>query len=126
MTIKCPHDLYKSTPTRGFFHTSIVTGSMGHFFGMGVGYLGVLEINPKYYTNTARKIKFLLQWFLLDGWDRLVFVVVYMLQPLVFSPTFLMTICEGLLYGPLWGLLYSYVGANAAASVCYGVGRLFA
>ncbi|MBV7335333.1 VTT domain-containing protein [Chloroflexi bacterium TSY] len=94
------------------------------FLGWGLVIWAYWGLTQNIAPTPLDKIEFLLQWFLLDGWGPFIFVVVYMVQPLVFFPTFLMTICGGLLYGPLWGLLYSYIGANAAASVCYGVGRL--
>lgn len=69
------------------------------------------------------KIKLLCDIAVKHKWGPVIFVVAYALQPLVFFPTFLMTIAAGILYGPLWGMGYSIIGANAAATISYGVGR---
>lgn len=69
------------------------------------------------------KIKLLCDVAVKYKWGPLLFVLAYAFQPLVFFPTFLMSIVAGILYGPVLGMAYSIVGANAAASISYGVGR---
>lgn len=72
----------------------------------------------------ADKVRLLAGLFLIEGWGPLLFILVYTVQPLVFFPSFVMTIAAGILYGPLWGLIFSVLGGNAAASLSYTVGRL--
>ena len=72
----------------------------------------------------ADKVRLLASYFTLGGWGPLLYIVVYIVQPLVFFPSFVMTIAGGLLYGPVWGMIYTIVGANGAASLSYLTGRL--
>ncbi|MEM7125742.1 MAG: VTT domain-containing protein [Chloroflexota bacterium] len=62
-------------------------------------------------------------WFHIRGWGPLLFLLIFVLQPLVFFPTFLMTLFSGLLYGPVWGMIVAIAGMNGAASVSYVAGR---
>ncbi len=58
-------------------------------------------------------------------WGPLLYILFYTLRPLVFFPSTLLTGVGGYLYGPLWGTLYTLVGANLSATVAYLVGRFF-
>lgn len=78
------------------------------------------EIAP----TAGEKVKLICNIVQQTGWGPIVFIVAYVLQPLVFFPTFLMTISAGVLYGPFWGMVYSFIGANGAATLSYGVGRV--
>ncbi len=73
--------------------------------------------------TVAQKIELLATLFRVDGFGPLAFLVIYALQPLVFFPTFIMTIISGMLYGPIGGIAISAVGLNSAASVSYGAAR---
>lgn len=85
-----------------------------------VYWLATQQVAP----TPVAKIKLLAELFMMPGWGPLIFVAVYAIQPLVFFPTFLMTIAAGILYGPVWGLTYSVIGAIGASLICYTVGRL--
>lgn len=69
------------------------------------------------------KIKLLCDIAVKHKWGPLLFIFAFAFQPLVFFPTFLMSIVAGILYGPFMGMIYTIIGANAAASISYGVGR---
>lgn len=69
------------------------------------------------------KIHLVVDWFLVAGWGPVLFLLFFSLQPLVFFPSFIMSILAGLLYGPLWGMLFSVIGLNSAASVTYFMAR---
>lgn len=69
------------------------------------------------------KIVLLSTWFRAQGWGPLLFLLLYSLQPLVFFPTFVMTILAGMLYGPVVGMIIAVLGMNGAASVSYATGR---
>lgn len=74
--------------------------------------------------TAGEKVKLVCNIVQQTGWGPIVFIAAYTFQPLVFFPTFLMTISAGVLYGPFWGMVYSFIGANGAATLSYGVGRL--
>lgn len=56
---------------------------------------------------------------------RLLFVLVFSVQPLLFIPSALMGIAAGSLFGPVWGVLLTTTGAMGAALVTYGTGYFF-
>lgn len=70
------------------------------------------------------KVHLVADWFLVPGWGIILFLMVFTFQPLVFFPSFIMSILSGLLYGPIWGMILSIVGLNTAATVSYGTARL--
>lgn len=70
------------------------------------------------------KLMLLASWFLTDIWGPIIFLAAFTFQPLVFFPTFIMTIVSGMLYGPMWGMLINIIGMNCAASVTYVAARL--
>ena len=74
--------------------------------------------------TAAKKVELLASWFRTDGFGPLIFLILYTVQPLVFFPTFIMTIVSGMLYGPIGGMAISVVGLNSAASVSYAAARL--
>ena len=55
----------------------------------------------------------------------LLFILFFILQPLVFFPSALMAILAGCLYGPVEGFMVAIIGANGAGLTSYTVGRFF-
>ena len=55
----------------------------------------------------------------------LFYVVLYTVRPLVFFPATVLSVMGGYLYGPIWGLVYSSLGAILSATLAYLVGRYF-
>jgi uncharacterized membrane protein YdjX (TVP38/TMEM64 family) len=56
-------------------------------------------------------------------WAALAFVLVYLARPLILFPASILTVCGGLLFGPVSGTALTVVAANASAMVAYGIGR---
>lgn len=55
----------------------------------------------------------------------LVFIIFYILQPLVFFPSWLLTILAGFLYGPVLGVIYTVIASNLSSMVAYLTGTYF-
>jgi uncharacterized membrane protein YdjX (TVP38/TMEM64 family) len=55
----------------------------------------------------------------------LLYILLYALRPLTFFSAALLTISGGFLFGPVWGVVYTTIGANASAMVAYTIGRYF-
>jgi uncharacterized membrane protein YdjX (TVP38/TMEM64 family) len=53
------------------------------------------------------------------------FTLVYTVAPLVLLPTTFLAISAGWLYGPVRGLIYSFVGGTTSAILAYLIGRRF-
>ena len=70
-------------------------------------------------------IKLLGDWFVSSLFGRVLFILFFALQPLVFFPTTLMAILGGCLYGPIEGFFITLIGANGAGLTSYMVGRFF-
>ncbi len=58
-------------------------------------------------------------------WGPIIYIVLYTIRPLVFFPGTLLTTVSGLLFGPLWGIAYTLIGANLSANLAFCVGRYF-
>ena len=54
----------------------------------------------------------------------LLYIIIYILRPLLFFPSTLLTVVGGALFGPL-GILWTVIGANCSAMAAYFVGRYF-
>ena len=54
-----------------------------------------------------------------------IYIVVYTLRPVTFFSAVLFTVAGGFLFGPLWGVVYTVIGANPSAIVAYLIGRYF-
>ena len=70
-------------------------------------------------------VKQLGDWFVSSLFGRVLFILFFALQPLVFFPTTLMAILGGCLYGPIEGFFITLIGANGAGLTSYMVGRFF-
>jgi uncharacterized membrane protein YdjX (TVP38/TMEM64 family) len=53
----------------------------------------------------------------------LIFVAVYALRSLVLFPATLLTIISGIVFGPVWGSVYAFFGANISAAISYTIGK---
>jgi uncharacterized membrane protein YdjX (TVP38/TMEM64 family) len=55
----------------------------------------------------------------------LAYIVIYALRPLTLFSSVLLTLAGGFLFGPVWGVIYTVIGANLSATVAFFVGRYF-
>jgi len=58
-------------------------------------------------------------------WGGVVYVVIYIIRPLVFFPATLLTAVSGLIFGPWWGVVYTVIGENLSANLTFLIGRFF-
>ena len=93
----------------GITWLSAVVGWVVYQRSTGLGTVGALES----FIDLVRG-----QW-----WAILLFIVVYAVRPLVLFPASLLTITGGLLFGPVFGVLATVIGANASAMVAYWLAR---
>lgn len=63
--------------------------------------------------------------YLIQGsvWGPVIYILVYALRPLTFFSAVLLTVSGGFIFGPVWGVIYTIIGANASAMVAYVIGR---
>lgn len=58
-------------------------------------------------------------------WGPAVFILIYLVAPALFLPGSPLTIASGVLFGPVWGTVYSIVGATGGATIAFIIGRYF-
>jgi len=56
-------------------------------------------------------------------WAPLIYIMLYSAAPALFMPGLPLTILGGLLFGPVWGVVYTIIGATSGASVAFLVAR---
>ena len=55
----------------------------------------------------------------------IVYIIIYIIRPLVFFPTSILTPLSAVVFGPFLGWIYTFIGENIAASVAFLVARYF-
>lgn len=55
----------------------------------------------------------------------IIYILLYMLRPVIFFPATLLTLVAGYLYGPIFGTLIVIVASNLSSMVAYIIGRFF-
>lgn len=55
----------------------------------------------------------------------LAYIIIYALRPLTLFSSVLLTLAGGFLFGALWGVVFTVIGANLSATVAFFVGRYF-
>ena len=61
----------------------------------------------------------------MTAWGPIAFIIIYAIRPLIFFPATLLTILAGVLFGPIFGVIYTIFGENLSANFAYWVGRFF-
>lgn len=56
----------------------------------------------------------------------IIYMLIYAVAPSLFLPGLPLTIAGGILFGPLWGVVYTIIGSTAGASVAFLVSRYLA
>jgi len=69
--------------------------------------------------------KQLLEFMSNSAYGPLIFIGLYAVRPLILFSALLLTIGAGFLFGPVWGVVLTVVGANIGASIAYLIGRYF-
>lgn len=55
-------------------------------------------------------------------WGPLVFIFLYIVRGFILVPGSVMTVLAGILFGPIWGIMYMLIADVSSASVSYAVG----
>lgn len=82
-------------------------------------------IAHQYNLSPQMMIEQLADWFANSFLGPLLFILFFILQPLVLFPSALMAITAGCLYGPTVGFFVTVIGANGAGLTSYFAGRFF-
>jgi uncharacterized membrane protein YdjX (TVP38/TMEM64 family) len=56
-------------------------------------------------------------------WAAVAFSLVYVIQPLLFLPGFVLAAAGGAVFGPLWGTFIALTGATVAAGIAFSISR---
>ena len=60
-----------------------------------------------------------------SAFGPLIFIAIYTLRPLILFSAVVLTLGAGFLFGPVWGVVLTIIGANLGASLAYLIGRYF-
>jgi len=66
-----------------------------------------------------------MDWVQDNPFAPLAYIVIYALRPLTLFSSVLLTLAGGFLFGPVWGVVYTVIGANLSATVAFFIGRYF-
>jgi uncharacterized membrane protein YdjX (TVP38/TMEM64 family) len=58
-------------------------------------------------------------------WGPILYVITYSFRSLIFFPASLLTAISGLIFGPLYGMLFTVIGENISGNISFMVGRYF-
>ncbi len=56
-------------------------------------------------------------------WGPVVYILVYSIAPALMAPGLPLTVVGGILFGPLWGVVYTAIGATTGATVAFLIAR---
>ena len=56
-------------------------------------------------------------------WGPVAYVVIYSIAPSLMVPGLPLTVAGGILFGPLWGSVYTIIGANIGAGIAFLIAR---
>lgn len=79
-----------------------------------------------HHLTPTRIIQALVDLLRMPFYGPLLYFLFHLAQPLLFFPSWLLTVAAGFLYGTWLGLCYTLIAATAAAFLAYWVGRYFA
>ena len=85
----------------------------------------VVTMKSMYDMGNIDLLRMAYEWIESHPATPLLFVVVYILRPLIFFPATLLTALSGALFGLPLGILYTVLGENASANLAYWIGRFF-
>lgn len=85
-------------------------------------YLWYSQVNDLGPFAAARRLLALIRG---SALGPLLFIVIYILRPLIFFSSAVLTLLGGFLFGPVWGIVYVMVGSNLSALLAYTIGYFF-
>jgi uncharacterized membrane protein YdjX (TVP38/TMEM64 family) len=86
-------------------------------------FIVVRVFNLQEYFREDRLRQFIAAW---GMWGPLIYLLVWTIAPSLFLPGLPITIAGGILFGPVWGIIYTAFGATAGASLAFLVARYLA
>jgi uncharacterized membrane protein YdjX (TVP38/TMEM64 family) len=83
--------------------------------------LGLVWFNHTYLNIQPQSIR---EWIISFGvLAPLVYIALYTLRPLLLFPASILSLAAGLAFGPIWGTLYTIIGATGGAVLSFFVAR---
>lgn len=96
--------------------------------GLGIWVILLLAYFAYSYVNNITPLQTVQQLIALMSGSAigpLIYLLLYLLRPLLFFSATLLTVAAGYLFGPVAGVLYTIVASNASSMVAYAIGRYF-
>ncbi|MFJ5761137.1 TVP38/TMEM64 family protein [Neobacillus sp. NPDC093182] len=84
--------------------------------------VGVVWFNHKVLHLDPEDIR---GWILSFGWAApVLFILIYTIRPLILFPASILSLAGGLAFGPVWGTVYTIIGATLGAVLSFGLARV--
>ena len=93
-------------------------------FGLGVVAFLIMEFSDTFHIPTPDEISAWVEGYGAAG--PVVYLLLYAFAPLLFVPSFPISMAAGLLFGPLWGTVFASLGSTLGAILPFIVARHFA
>ena len=87
-----------------------------------VGYWVYSQQNDLTLAESLRQVA---GWLTGSWYGPVLYIVIYVLRPLLLFPATIVSLLSGFLFGPILGVVYTVIGSNSSAMLAYGVGRYF-
>tara|TARA_B100000315_G_C14571529_1_gene585807 strand:- start:148 stop:849 length:702 start_codon:yes stop_codon:yes gene_type:complete len=93
-------------------------------FGLGIVAFVIMEFSDTFHIPTPDEISMWVEGYGANG--PVVYLLLYMFAPLLFVPSFPISMAAGLLFGPLWGTIFASLGSTLGALLPFIIARHFA
>ena len=93
-------------------------------FGLGVIAFLIMEFSDAFHIPTPDEISAWVEGYGAAG--PVVYLLLYAFVPMLFVPSFPISMAAGLLFGPLWGTVFASMGSTLGAIIPFIVARHFA
>ncbi|WP_035186515.1 TVP38/TMEM64 family protein [Alteribacter aurantiacus] len=91
------------------------------YVGIALLLVGLYVVNQEVLNVSPEWLR---EWILSFGWFApVVYIIAYTFRPLILFPASVLSITGGLAFGPLFGTLYTLIGASGSAAVAFLVAR---
>ena len=103
---------------------TIAVGLAIFVFVLGGIALVIMEFSDRFHIPTAEDISVWIEGYGAAG--PVMYLLLYMLAPLLFIPSFPISMAAGVLFGPLWGTVFASLGSTLGALLPFVISRHFA
>ncbi|MBQ27721.1 MAG: hypothetical protein CMH81_06230 [Nitrospiraceae bacterium] len=103
---------------------TIAIGLVILVLGLGIAAFVVMEFSDTFHIPTPDEISVWVEGY--GGAGPVAYLLLYTFAPMLFVPSFPISMAAGLLFGPLWGTVFASLGSTLGALLPFIIARHFA